>query len=128
MESRHLNLEGDFHISAKGVVWPPVWLPRRDELLGVREISGGGSEAFAALYSVAAPEGKEVPVPASLQEALVELSDHLVARSLLPKGYVGVDLRFTPAGWAMIGEQQTSRAGMARLLEVAERISNALTG
>ena len=128
MESRHLNLEGDIHISAKGIAWPPVWLPRRDELLGVREISGGGSEAFEALYSVAAPEGKEVLVPTSLQEALVELSDHLVARSLLQKGYLGVDLRFTPAGWGMIGEQQTGRAGMARLLEVAERISNALTG
>jgi hypothetical protein len=128
MESRPLHLEGEILVVGKGIGWPPFWLPHRDELLGVREISGEGSEAFAALYSVAAPGGKEVAVPARLQEALVGLADHLVASRLLQSGYLGVNLRFTPAGWGMIGDQQTGRAGMARLLEVADRISDALTG
>ncbi len=88
----------------------------------------GDNEAFAALYSVSAPGGKEVRIPPRLQEALVNLADRLVAQKLLQGGYLGVNLRFTPAGWGMIGEQQTVRAGMIRLLDTADRISEALTG
>jgi hypothetical protein len=128
LELRSLPFTGEVLIIGKGVGWPFYWLPKRDLVLGVREIQGGGTPEFGALYSVSAPGGVETAIPLPLQQALVDLADRLVLRHVRLGGpwMATMNLRFTPNGWGLCCEQLIGRKRLLALIDVVDRIGAAL--